>query len=164
MAMPFIFSCNSKQELATVEQLDLTKYAGQWFEIAKLPNKFEKNLKCVSATYSLEPNGKIKVYNTGYNTKSEEVEEITGKAKVPRENKPGEIKVSFFGPFYGDYYVMDIDSNYQTVLVGSPSRKYLWVLARTITVEKDRMQELMAIAKSKGFDTSKVEMTVQDCK
>jgi apolipoprotein D and lipocalin family protein len=158
-----LFSCTSKKKLETVKDLDIEKYSGLWFEIAKLPNRFEKNLKCVSATYTINKDGSIKVFNQGYNTKSLKTEKITGKATIPNSEKPGEIKVSFFGPFKGDYFVMDIDTNYQTVLVGSPSRKYLWILSRSISIDEGRMQELIAIAKANEFDTSIIELNTQDC-
>ncbi len=157
-----IFSC-SKKELATVDTLDIDRYAGVWHEIAKLPNSFEKNLTCVSATYTVKDNGKISVLNKGYNILSKKMEEISGSAAVPNKNKPGELKVTFFWPFAGDYFVLDIDENYESVLIGSPSRKYLWILARDKKISTDRIEALLDKARELSFDVSKVEMTVQDC-
>ena len=174
MSQPFIYvllsllvlgllSCSSKKELETVDSLDLNSYSGGWYEIAKLPNRFEKNLKCITATYTVQEDGKIEVFNRGYNTKTLKWEEITGKAKVANASKPGEIKVSFFGPFYGDYYVIDLAEDYSTALVGSPSRKYLWILSRKQDVDTSIVKRLLSKAQELSFDTSKVEMTVHDC-
>ena len=131
-----LFSCNSDKDLSTVESLDLNKYKGLWYEIARLPNRFEKNLECVTARYTLDAKGKVIVENSGYNTKSLDMESITGKAWVPDSTTPGVLKVRFFWPFAGDYYVIDVDEDYQTALVGSPDRKYLWILSRSTNIEK----------------------------
>lgn len=158
-----MFGCKSKRELSTVDAVDLNKYKGTWYEIARFPNSFEKNLKCVTATYSLKENGGIKVVNKGYNTKKEKWEEANGNAKVSNPDKPGEISVSFFRPFYGDYFVIALDEDYQHVLVGSPTREYLWVLARTKTIEEKTYSNYLKIAKENEFDISLLEKTLHDC-
>jgi|SaaInl59LU_5_DNA_1037362.scaffolds.fasta_scaffold36756_2 apolipoprotein D and lipocalin family protein len=158
-----LFNCAPKKELTTENFVDLTKYSGEWYEIARLPNSFEKNLKCVTANYSLKDNGGVLVVNKGFNTENEKWEEATGNAKVPNPEKPGEIRVSFFRPFYGDYYIIELDSNYEHVLVGSPSRKYLWILARTKELNSEVYKNYINIAKSKGFDLSSLHKTIQDC-
>ncbi len=159
----FIFGCKPNKELPTVNNVDLKKYSGQWYEIARLPNSFEKNLTCVTANYSLKKNGGILVTNKGFNTIKNKWQESTGNAKVPNLEKPGEIKVSFFRPFYGDYYIIELDADYNHVLVGSPSREYLWILARTKELEMDVYDNYLAIAKNKGFDVSDLHRTIQDC-
>ena len=156
--------CSPKKELATVKPVDLNKYKGTWYEIARFDHSFERNLACVSATYTIREDGKIDVLNKGYNTKKEKWEEANGIAKVPNSDIPGEIKVSFFRPFYGDYFVMKLDSDYKHVLVGSPTRNYLWVLSRTKTMDKAVYDKYVAFAKEKGFDTSKLMRINQDCK
>ncbi len=163
ISLLFMFGCTSKRELATVESVDLKKYIGTWYEIARLPNKFEKNLKCVTATYSLKENGGIKVVNKGYNSKKEKWEEANGNAKVPNSSKPGEIKVSFFRPFYGDYFIIELDKNYKQVLVGSPSREYLWILSRTKTIDDTIYNQYLKTSKDRGFEISGLEKTPQDC-
>ena len=158
-----IFGCSPKKQLNTVKLVELTKYSGQWYEIARLPNSFEKDLQCVTANYSLKENGGVLVVNKGFNTKKEKWEEAKGNAKVPDADKPGEIRVSFFRPFYGDYYIMELDSDYKHVLVGSPSREYLWILSRSKVLEDNIYNNYLEIAKSRGFDVSTLHKTLQDC-
>ena len=157
-----LFSC-SKTPLETVTELDLEKYQGTWYEIARLPNSFEKNLSCVSATYSVKENGKIKVLNKGYNSKTAKLKTITGTATVPNSNYPGRLSVSFFWPFAGDYYVMALAQDYGYALVGSPSREYLWILARNKTLDEKIIDELSQKAKEKGFPVEKIQRIDQTC-
>ncbi|MEN8927918.1 MAG: lipocalin family protein [Flavobacteriales bacterium] len=156
--------CKAKKELATVSPLDLEQYRGTWYEIARFDHSFEKNLSCVSATYTIREDGKVDVLNKGYNTKKEKWSEANGIAKVPNAEKPGEIKVSFFRPFYGDYFVMKLDKDYKHVLVGSPTRKFLWVLSRTKTMSQEVYANYINFAEGKGFDTSKLMKVAQVCK
>ncbi len=158
-----VFSCKTNKNLPTVSSLDLDKYVGTWYEIARFDHSFEKNLSCVSATYSIKPDGNIKVENKGFNNKKDKWKTAIGKAKVPNSDKPGEIKVSFFGPFYGDYFVMKLDKNYQHVLVGSPTRDYLWVLSRDKIMSDNVYKKYLEEAKSHGFDVSKLQMIDQSC-
>ena len=159
-----MFGCKTNKELATVSPVDLEQYKGTWYEIARFDHSFEKNLSCVSATYSIREDGKVKVLNKGYNTKKEKWSEANGIAKVPNPEVPGEIKVSFFRPFYGDYFVMKLDEDYKHVLVGSPTRDYLWVLSRTKTMSEETYAEYIAFAQEKGFDISRLMKIDQDCK
>jgi lipocalin len=151
-------SCKTTQELKTVDYVDLERYQGKWYEITKIPNRFEKNLIYVTANYTLKENGKIKVLNDGYNTKKGKYEKAVGEAKV---NGPGKLGVSFFKPFYGDYYIMELDEDYQWVLVGSPSRDYLWILARTPQISEELTTELSKRAENAGFDISRLERMEQ---
>jgi len=161
--MLLFFGCGSKEELETVKNVDLKKYAGTWYEIAKLPNKFEKNLSCISATYSLKENGKINVLNQGFNTKKGTWKDITGTAWVPDPEIPGQLKVRFFWPFAGDYYIISLAEDYSYVLVGDPSRQYLWVLSRNQELDDTVYSNLMAIAKDKGFNIDAVEKVDHNC-
>jgi apolipoprotein D and lipocalin family protein len=158
------FGCNNTKELATVAQVDLKKYSGKWYEIARLPNSFEKGLECISAFYSINPDGTIKVVNKGYltedNTKAKQSEGI---AKLPDSQFPGQLKVSFFRPFWGQYYIFYLDENYQYALVGTPSRKYFWILAREKTLPNDTLNNLIKIAKDEGFDTDILIYPKQVC-
>ena len=164
MAILGLFSCKSVKELPTVKEVNLEKYAGKWFEIAKLPNRFEKGLECATATYTIKKNGKIEVFNQAYlsNNKSK-VKNIKGTAWVPDSAYPGRLKVRFFWPFSGDYQIIYLDEQYNHVLVGSPSRKYLWILARTKQIDDATSNKLLEIAKTNGFDINKVVKEVQDC-
>jgi len=158
-----LFSCKTNKNLPTVSSLDLVKYMGTWYEIARFDHSFEKNLSCVSATYSIKQDGNIRVENKGYNSKKNKWKTAVGKAKVPNSDKPGEIKVSFFGPFYGDYFVMKLDKNYEHVLVGSPTRDYLWVLSRNKTMPPNIYEQYLKVATAKGFDVAKLQMIDQSC-
>jgi len=150
--------------LAVVDMVDLNRYAGTWFEIARLPNSFEKGLKCVTATYSLLGNGKIEVVNQGINAlKKNKEERIRGIAYIPDKAVPTKIKVRFFWPFSGDYWILDLDKeNYQYALIGEPSRKYLWILSRTKAMDPSIYNRLIDKARENGFDVSKVVSTIQE--
>lgn len=159
---PLLYSQDTN-DLPTVEKVDLSKYAGTWYEIARLPNSFEKGLECVTATYSLKSNGKIQVLNKGFAAKKGKYKTAKGTALVPDPAYPGRLKVTFFWPFYGNYHILELDKDYQYALVGDPSRKYLWVLARNKTLEDSIYTELMDHAKSMGFDTDQVVRINQNC-
>ena len=154
----------NKNELPTVSAVNLNKYAGTWYEIAKFPNTFEKGLKCITATYSIRPDGKIGVENKGHNESDPgKIKVSNGKAWVPNPVYPGRLKVQFFWPFSGDYYILELDEKYQYVLIGDPSRNYLWILCRTRQMDASIYERLTAKAKSLGFDTLRIKMTPQDC-
>src|SRR5664280_3832758 len=125
-----LFGVARSQKLPTVvESVDLNRYKGLWFEIARLPNFFERKLKCTSANYTLRGDGKITVLNKGnYLTDPEKSTSSQGIAWVPDKNSPAKLKVQFFWPFSGDYWIMALDKDYRYVLVGDPSLKYLCLL------------------------------------
>lgn len=159
-----LFSCKTAKDLPTVNEVNIDSYSGKWYEIAKLPNRFEKGLDCVTATYTIKENGKIKVENRGRLLKDiSRYKDITGTAWVADPEYPGRLKVRFFWPFSGDYYIMALDDNYQYALVGSPTRNYLWVLSRTKILDQEIFDQLMTIARQHGFDTAAVEPINQDC-
>lgn len=151
------------KELPTVDWVDVNKYTGQWYEIARLPNSFEKGLECVTANYSFKKNGKIEVLNKGYSLDKGRYKTAKGTAWVPDSEFPGRLKVTFFWPFAGNYYIISLDKDYHHVLVGDPSRKYLWILSRTRELDEDVYSELMNTAGKHGFDTSAVVRINQDC-
>jgi apolipoprotein D and lipocalin family protein len=152
--------------LTTVPEVDLNKYCGKWYEIARLPNSFEKGLICCTAEYSLRDDGKIKVVNTGHKENEPgKVSKATGKAWVPDKNEPGRLKVQFFWPFAGGYYIFHLDTaNYRYVLVGDPSRKYLWILARTPYIDDALYNELVEVARKNDFAVNELIRVKQDCK
>lgn len=152
-------SCQSQNseemDFSTVQELDVQRYLGKWYEIARFDHSFERNLVGVTATYSLRDDGKIRVVNQGYkNTLDGEPSVAEGKAKFTSE--PGKLKVSFFWIFYGDYYILELDENYRWVLLGSSSDKYLWILSRTPQLEKATLDFVLEKAKQRGYDTSKL--------
>jgi apolipoprotein D and lipocalin family protein len=160
----FVFmSCSSPKDLKVVDQLDIKKYQGTWFEIARFPNSFEKKLERVSATYSLRKDGRIDVFNKGYLIDQPQKEKnIKGVAWLPDESSPAKLKVRFFWPFAGDYWVLALDKDYNYALVGDPSRKYLWILGREKTLSESIIKELAEIARQKGFDVTKLARVKQD--
>jgi apolipoprotein D and lipocalin family protein len=162
IVMAGLFSCKAQQSLDTVPNVNIDRYAGTWYEVARFPNTFEKGLECVSATYTPLANGKIEVLNKGVKAEGK-VKSITGKAWRPDANREGVLKVSFFWPFAGDYYIIALDEDYKTALVGSPTRKYLWILSRTKELSAAQIDEYKKIAKDNGFDPNKLEMVRQDC-
>jgi len=159
-----LLSCKTNRDLSTVEEVNLAKYAGQWYEIARLPNKFEKGLKCVTATYTLKKNGKIEVFNKGFSTeKKGEAISAKGTAWIPNPEFQGRLKVSFFWPFAGNYYIISLDEYYNYVLVGDPSRKYLWILSRTKKLDDTIYSKLLDIGRQNGFKVDDVIKVDQDC-
>lgn len=158
------FGCKTHTDLPTVTQLDIKKYSGLWYELARLPNSFEKGMDCTTATYTPKENGKIEVFNQGRKTdKNNELSNITGTAWVPDAAYPARLKVRFFWPFAGDYYIMYLDQDYQYALVGAPNRKYLWILARTKTLDDKTYYALIQKAKTLGFETDKILRVNQIC-
>jgi apolipoprotein D and lipocalin family protein len=158
-----LFSCKARQELPTVKDLDISKYSGTWYEIVRMPSSFEKNLKCVTATYTPMESGKIKVLNRGVKISSGKSEEITGSAKVPDDDFPGRLKVTFFWPFAGNYYVIECADDYSWAMVGDPSRKYLWVLNREAQMDEQKLGDRLKIAAELGFDVEALEYIAHDC-
>jgi apolipoprotein D and lipocalin family protein len=121
-------------------------------------------LECVTATYSIKNNGKIKVLNKGFSTENKgEFKTAKGVAWVPKEKYPGRLKVSFFRPFSGKYYIIALDKDYNYALVGDPSRKYLWILSRTKTLDDSIYTNLLEVAQKHKFDTSTIIKVNQDC-
>ncbi|MDA3884219.1 MAG: lipocalin family protein [Candidatus Delongbacteria bacterium] len=157
-------SCSSSKFLKTVDNVDIEKYSGLWCEIARFDHSFEKGLKCVTANYKIREDGKITVVNKGVKESDLSGKKAEGVAWVPDEKFPGRLKVSFFWPFAGDYYIIHLDKDYQYVLVGAPNREYLWVLSRLEKLDDKIYNELVEIAKTNGFDTSKLKMVPQNCR
>ena len=149
---------NSMIDKSTVKELDLEKYLGTWYEIARYDHRFERGLAGVTANYSMRDDGKIKVLNSGYKESlSGKYSEAIGKAKIPDpKNEPAKLKVSFFWFFYGDYYIMELDKNYQWAIIGSSSDNYLWILSRTPQIEESLYNELLEKLDARGYDVSKL--------
>ena len=132
--------------------IDLNKYLGKWYEIARFDHSFERDMQRVSAEYILMPDGKIKVINTGY--RDGKYKETIGKAKTT--DTSGLLRVSFFLNFYSDYRILMIDKDYQYVLIGGNSPKYLWIMSRAPQLSDDVLQKLINAAKERGYDTEKL--------
>jgi len=148
---------------STVEKLEIDKFTGTWYEIARYDHRFEQELVGVTATYSKLENGKLQVLNKGHKNSLDNAEKnIIGKAKIPDLNKPGNLKVSFFWFFYADYLVMELDDlNYQWAVIGSSSPNYLWILNRTPFMDDKLYSDILEKIKNRGYDTDKLILVPQ---
>lgn len=143
----------------TVSHFDLNRFLGTWYEIARYDHYFERGLKQVTATYAIRPDGKITVLNEGY--KKEKHKQVIGKAYQPKATDPGKLKVSFFLWFYSDYYILELDDDYQFAVIGSSSEKYLWILSRSKTLAPDIYADLLQRIQQRGYDTEKLILVEQ---
>lgn len=151
-AMLFSGCQSSEVDNSTVSSVDLGRYLGDWYEIAKFDHSFERGIDYAMAHYTQRDDGKIDVLNTGI--KDGRAKDAKGIAKTT--NLPGLLKVSFFGPFYSDYRIMMLDENYQYVLVGGSNDKYLWILSRTPELDDATRALILAEADRRGYNTSKL--------
>jgi len=160
-----LFRTTSAQTPVTVvKEVDLNRYMGTWYEIARLPNSFERGLKCTTATYEIRDDGRVTVINRGVDVYDpSKTDEAKGVAWIPDPAQPGKLKVRFFWPFSGDYWIIDLDPDYQYVLVGSPNHKYLWVLARTKFISDEVYLGLLQKAKEDGFELANLIKVSQYC-
>jgi apolipoprotein D and lipocalin family protein len=148
---------------STVSSVDLNKYLGKWYEIARFDRSFEKGLAGVTATYSLRKDGKIKVLNEGYKNSLKGRHKVAvGKAFAPDPKDLSKLKVSFFLNFYADYLIMELDQvNYQYAMVGSNSDSFLWILSRTPSLPDNVYNLLLEKAKKRGYAVEGLFKVVQ---
>jgi apolipoprotein D and lipocalin family protein len=164
IAFMLFSSANSQKTPSVVSTVDLKRYTGKWYEIARLPNFFERKLKCTSATYTLRDDGKIIVLNAGnYITDPLKSTSSEGVAWIPNKKSPAKLKVQFFWPFSGDYWIMYLDKEYRHVLVGDPDNKYLWILAREKTMDEATYKMLLQKAVDNGYDVKAIIRVEQNC-
>ena len=135
-----------------VDNFQLDRYLGKWYEIARLDHKFERGLSRVTATYEENSDGSVRVINRGYSEKTGEWNQAEGKAKFVGDKNTGHLKVSFFGPFYGSYAVFELDADYQYAFIAGNSTKYLWLLSRTPTVDDAVYESFVEQAGKLGFN------------
>ena len=161
--LALLFSaCSSKYpSLSTEKKVDIEKYLGTWYEIARFEHFFEKGCKNVTANYKLKDENKIQVINRCTMIDDGEKKEAIGVAYATDETN-SKLKVSFFRPFYGDYWIIDLGKDYDYALVGSPSREYLWILSRTKTIDDALKRNLLEKASQNSFDVSKFIWTIQE--
>jgi apolipoprotein D and lipocalin family protein len=159
-----LYSCKSKipDKAVAVTNFDKAKYLGKWYEIARLDYKWEKDLNNVTAEYSLNEDGTIKVDNKGYNVKKDKWEESIGKAKFVKKDNVGMLKVSFFGPFYSGYNVVAIDPDYKYALVAGESLKYMWILSRETSIPENIKLDYLRKAQEIGYDISELVWVKHD--
>jgi apolipoprotein D and lipocalin family protein len=152
-----LLGCTGKpSSVEPVKAFDVKKYTGIWYEIARLDHSFERGLTDISASYSLDDDGSVKVVNTGWNSEDKSWHEAIGKAKFVAESDVGYLKVSFFGPFYGSYVIFYLEPDYSVSLVSGFDTDYFWILSRSATLPQEKLDHYVAIAQKAGFDTSKL--------
>lgn len=140
--------------LKTVDGVDLDRYLGKWYEIARLPNRFEKNCEGVTANYARRDDGLIAVTNSCRKGAPDgPLKQATGRARIVDTTTNARLEVSFFGPFWGDYWVIDLADDYSHAVVSEPEGRYLWLLSRTPTLDDDRKATIVRTLRDKGFDT-----------
>jgi apolipoprotein D and lipocalin family protein len=158
------FAGAASMEFTPVNGFELSKYLGTWYEIARMPVSFERDLVAVTATYGLQKHGTVSVLNQGHKkTVQGKLKKAHGKAKFAGNTDKGHLKVSFFWPFYADYIIVALDQkDYQYAMVVSEGFKYLWILSRTPHLDASILNGLLDKAKALGFDTQKLYMVPQE--
>lgn len=139
------------ENVQPVKNFQLERYLGRWYEIARLDHSFERGLSRVTAEYSLNDDGTVRVVNRGYSAEDGGWRQAEGRAKFVADQNTGHLKVSFFGPFYASYVVVALDENYRHALVAGYNKSYLWILSREPEMPAAEVQGLVAKAKSLGF-------------
>lgn len=165
--LPGLTSCKpmGKETLnppIVVEYVDLNRYAGTWYEIARYQHKFQEECVGSRATYTLREDGKISVLNECYDKSFDgKLRSAKGKAWVVDKKTNAKLKVSFFWPFSGDYWIIDLNKDYSYAVIGHPERKYLWILSRTPEMQEDVYQGILTRLRDQQYDTSKLIRTRQ---
>lgn len=153
----FFSSCASiPQKAKPVENFDVNRYLGTWYEVARFDFRFEKDLDNTSANYTLDEKGNVIVLNSGYNFVKKKWSKADGVAKFRGDKNIAALKVSFFGPFYSGYNVIALDENYQYALIAGKSLDYLWILSRTKDLPNEIKTEYLKVAEEIGYDTSRL--------
>ena len=145
-----------------VPYVDLNRYTGTWYEIARYPHNFQEGCVGSKATYTLRDDGKISVLNECYDkTFDGKIRSAKGKAWIVDKETNAKLKVSFFWPFAGDYWIIDLGKNYEYAVIGNPTRKYLWILSRTKEIEGELYEAILSRLRDKQYDTSRLIKTPQ---
>ncbi|MFC4725276.1 lipocalin family protein [Glycocaulis abyssi] len=148
--------------LQTVENVEIERYLGRWFEIARYDHRFERGCAGVTADYALRDDGLIDVTNTCYQGGLDgPVETANGRARIADEATNAQLEVSFFGPFWGDYWIIDLAGDYSWAIVSEPEGRYLWILSRTPQIDEDTLGDRLAWLEAQGFDTAMLIMVEQ---
>jgi apolipoprotein D and lipocalin family protein len=160
----FLAGCTGVPEgVEPITGFELERYLGTWYEVARLDHRFERGLSEVTASYSLREEGGVQVVNRGFNAAKGEWKEADGKAFFIEEPDVGRLKVSFFGPFYGAYNIIELDKeNYEYSMITGPNRSYLWILARTPALDPATLERLVARAAELGFATDELIFVEHD--
>jgi apolipoprotein D and lipocalin family protein len=154
------------QPLETVDHVDPGKYLGRWYDIASYPARFQKGCRCTTADYE-QIHGKkyIRVTNRCIRFKKgrSEMNVVQGKAFAVKGSNNARLKVQFFWPFRGDYYIIGLADDYSWAVVGHPKRKYLWILSRESYMPTYTYNHILTLVKSKGYDLNRIQKTPQEC-
>jgi apolipoprotein D and lipocalin family protein len=149
-------------ELRTVPQVDLNRYVGTWYDIASFPQSFQRGCTGSTATYTIRKDGEIDVLNRCRKGSLDGKEETAmGRARVVDRVTNAKLKVSFFRPFWGDYWIVDLGSNYEFAVVGHPGRDYLWILSRTPTMDPEVYKGIVGRLKEQGYEVERLNRTLQ---
>lgn len=149
-------------ELKAVGYVDMERGDGAWYEIARITHWYEKGLAGVKAELMVLGNGKIKILNSWYEgSLAGKRETWVGRGKALDKNTNSKLRVTFFWPFYEEYWIIDIGKYYEYMVIGEPERKYLWIFSRTPTIDHETFRGILERLKSQGYDISKLEITVQ---
>lgn len=155
-------SKKSYPPLEVAENVDLDRYAGEWYEIARLPTIFEKDCHGTKAEYTVTEDNTLQIVNSCHKGSLDgKLKTVKGKAYVVDEETHAKLKVQYYWPFKGDYWILEVGDDYDYALVGEPSRKKLWILSREPQINLDRLQILTEKAKELGFNTDKLIYTTQ---
>ncbi len=152
-------AANNPEPLTTVNYVDLRRYAGKWHEIARYANRFQRD--CASdttANYVVRGDGKVQVVNS-CRDRNGKLKTARGTAKVADKKTNAKLKVTFFWPFYGDYWIVGLSDDYQWAIVGEPGRKYLWVLSRTPSMDEHTYRQVLGRVRTLGYDPQKLLKT-----
>jgi apolipoprotein D and lipocalin family protein len=148
--------------LQTVPRVDLERYLGTWYEIASFPQRFQRGCTATVATYALRPDGAIDVLNRCRKGSLDGKEaSARGRARVVDRSTNAKLEVSFFRPFWGDYWIVDLGADYEYAVVGHPSRDYLWILSRTRTMDAAVYQEILGRLRDQGYEVERLVRTEQ---
>lgn len=150
------FMTGTELNISTVKNVDLQRYTGKWYEIARFDHRFERGLVGCTAEYTLLDGGKIKVVNSGYKNKlTGKFKAARGRAFVPDMSDPGKLRVSFFPFVYADYYILELEQEYYDwALVGSSSPHYLWILSRNPRPEPETLARILTKARARGYNVN----------
>jgi apolipoprotein D and lipocalin family protein len=165
ISLVFFSSCATvpsrvEPPLKVVSFVDINRYLGRWYEIGRYPNWFQKNCYAVTADYELTSDGFIKVINRCKDRElNGSIREAIGMAYISDKTTNAKLKVSFHWPFYGNYWIVDLGSDYEYVVVSEPQRQYLWILSRTPTMDTSKYEKLINLLEKKSFNMSMFSKT-----
>lgn len=163
LSLPWIASAKEQRSApTTVPNVDLQRYLGTWYDVASFPQRFQKGCTGTTANYSLREDGQLEVVNRCFKESLDGPEKVAkGRARVVDRATNSKLEVTFFWPFWGDYWILELDPEYRWAIVGSPDREYLWILSRTPQIPDALMADLKQRITAQGFDVARLQLTPQ---